>query len=371
MNVLIVGNEKNGVSQTFVQQHIQAFAKGTEYIYGAKRLFYHHDEPLFPKSILARAAKRLPVIGNWFQPEAYLLRFVKNRRYDVVLAEFGNIGADILPTCKKCNLPLVVHFHGYDASINAVVQLYKERYLELFAYAFAVIAVSTKMVRDLEKMGCNRKKIILNTYGPHIDFFDSRPLFSSPHFLSIGRFVEKKAPLLTLRAFVKVYSRMPTAHLTMVGDGALWQKSKKLADTLGISHKVNFKGALPHKKVIRLMEKASVFVQHSITAPDGDCEGTPVAVLEAGAAALPVVATRHAGIMDVVIEGETGFLVDEGDIDGMADAMLKLIVDSSIAKTMGAKARVHIKNNFNIERHIGNLRDILQKAASSRTKNQQ
>ena len=99
---------------------------------------------------------------------------------------------------------------------------------------------------------------------------------------------------------------------------------------------------------------------------DGDSEGTPVAILEAGAAGLPVVATRHAGIKDVVIERETGFLVDEGDIGTMADHMIQLAQSPSFAGTMGQQARKHIAGNFSLEKGIGRLWTVLENAIASR-----
>jgi glycosyltransferase involved in cell wall biosynthesis len=77
---------------------------------------------------------------------------------------------------------------------------------------------------------------------------------------------------------------------------------------------------------------------------------------------LPVVSTRHAGIKDVVIEGETGFLVDESDIDGMAMHMLALAQNADLAGQMGQRAREHVAANFPMERHIEQLYDVLRQA---------
>ncbi len=90
----------------------------------------------------------------------------------------------------------------------------------------------------------------------------------------------------------------------------------------------------------------------------------PNSILEAGAAGLPVVATRHAGIVDSVVEGETGFLVDERDVDGMADRMCRLLDDPQLCRTMGAKAKQHIRENFNIDQHIGRLQNVIDDATS-------
>jgi glycosyltransferase involved in cell wall biosynthesis len=106
-------------------------------------------------------------------------------------------------------------------------------------------------------------------------------------------------------------------------------------------------------------------VQHSVRTSYGDSEGTPVAILEAGATGIPVVATRHAGIKDVVIEDKTGFLVDEGDIEGMAGCMLRLAKEPPLASGMGRAARERICREFSMEQSIRNLLKIIETAIQS------
>ena len=119
-------------------------------------------------------------------------------------------------------------------------------------------------------------------------------------------------------------------------------------------------GRCPHSEVGALMQQARAFVQHSVRALSGDSEGTPVAVIEAGASGLPVVATRHAGIPDVIIEGETGFLVDEGDVAGMAAYMIQLARGPALAAGMGQAGRKRIEEHFSMEKSIGNLWKIIE-----------
>ena len=154
----------------------------------------------------------------------------------------------------------------------------------------------------------------------------------------------------------------------MVGDGPLLTPCRDLARGLGIESSVAFLGAQSHHVVRDEMLAARAFVQHSIEASSGDCEGTPVAILEAGASGLPVVATRHAGIPDVVIEGETGLLVDEKDVTGMASRMRRLAEDPGLAGNMGRAAREHIRRHFSMERSIDGLWRIIEGCLSQPTR---
>ena len=107
------------------------------------------------------------------------------------------------------------------------------------------------------------------------------------------------------------------------------------------------------------MRKARMFVQHSNVAPDGDSEGSPVAIMEAQLSGLPVVATFHAGIPEIVAQNITGFLVDEGDVNGMANAMAKLVLDPGMASEMGANGQSRVSNNFTLDHHLSAVSALL------------
>jgi glycosyltransferase involved in cell wall biosynthesis len=150
----------------------------------------------------------------------------------------------------------------------------------------------------------------------------------------------------------------------MIGHGPLLDACHDLAQGLAIRHAVTFLGAQPQTVISEELRNARAFVQHSVEAPSGDCEGTPVAVLEAGASGLPVVATRHAGIPDVVIEGETGLLVDERDVEGMATQMLRLLREPLFAARLGDTARSHIRTNFSMRQSLDRLWAVIEPALS-------
>ena len=88
-----------------------------------------------------------------------------------------------------------------------------------------------------------------------------------------------------------------------------------------------------------------------------------MAVLEAGACGLPVVATRHMGIADAVVHGVTGFLVEEGDVPGMGARMLELVDDPALAAEMGQRGQERIRSEYSVERSIGRLWAVLEEAA--------
>jgi glycosyltransferase involved in cell wall biosynthesis len=126
---------------------------------------------------------------------------------------------------------------------------------------------------------------------------------------------------------------------------------------------VRFVGVLCPAEIAALMSQVRGFVQHSLVAPDGDSEGSPVAVMEAQLSGLPVVATRHAGIPEVVIDGTTGLLVEEGDVPGMAEAMAQLVRDPQIAGKLGAAGQARMRGHFTVDHHLAAVSALLHRVA--------
>ena len=358
--VAIVTHRLNVYSETFIHAQIELLP--------ADIVLHNGRMPSMVgnKFILSNARKEINKLTKiFFKTELFALanaisHLLKKERIDVVLAQYGPVGVSFLPLCIKLEIPLVVHFHGFDASHFETLRKNAEGYKSLFKYAKAIIVVSEKMAAQLLTLGCPPEKLILNHYGVNSFFYSTKPDFASDTFLAVGRFVEKKGPEFTIRAFAKLVDRYPQAQLFMTGDGPLLAHCKLLVQELAMTKNIFFPGILKHEMVAGFMQKSIAFVQHSIVASTGDSEGTPVAIMEASAAALPVIATRHAGIPDVILDGVTGLLVPEKDIDQMADAMLKLILNKSLAKSMGEAGRERMKTHFSMERYIKVLRNALE-----------
>ena len=298
-----------------------------------------------------------------------LRRRLRQLRVDVVLANYGRTGVALLPLCRELSIPLVVHFHGYDAHMDSEVARMGEGYRRLGRECAQVIAVSERMRAALVGLGIPAEKISLIRCGADPERFEPRAAVpDAPMFFGVGRFVDKKAPYLTLLAFARVRRSHPEARLVIAGDGPLFETMHNLAETLDLTGAVEFPGILPPAEVARWMRRASAFVQHSVTprvGPNaGDSEGTPVAMLEAMMTGLPVIGTRHAGIGEVIEHNVTGLLVDERDVDGMAAAMAQVIESPDEAERMGMEARQHALDKHTSSRYLQQLSDVLQSSVA-------
>ena len=348
------------VSETFIRGHIKRLPTKTILVHSWPPSI--GDQPVLslPTRVAYKIRKRIARNGTVNETTAAYVTAFQRWRADVVLAEYGTTGVLVMEACRRLNIPLIVHFHGYDASVREVLAEHSMSYRKMFDQAMAIIAVSRAMERKLISLGAPPEKVHYNPYGINCrEFGGANPENVPPIFLAVGRFVEKKAPPITLEAFANVHRVFPTARLRMVGDGPLLDECRELAKSLRIEHAVAFLGAQSHEVVQQEMRGARCFVQHSVEASNGDCEGTPLGILEAGASGLPVVSTRHAGIADVVIEDETGFLVDERDVKDMAENMLRLARNPDLAGRLGRAARQRIANCFSEERSFGRLLEII------------
>lgn len=287
--------------------------------------------------------------------------FMKQNDVDVIFAEFGHNGAGITPYAKKLGIPLVVHFHGHDAHRTDFIKPHLDGYKAMFKYATKIVSVSHFMTRALLELGAPEEKIVYNPYGPRPFFYENKPNYGDTLFY-VGRFTDIKSPVLILDAFRQMVKECPEAKLVMVGVGELLENCKALVKAWQLEDKITFTGGIPHEQLMPYFRNACMFVQHSVQPSYGDAEGTPNTILEAGAAALPVISTLHAGIPQAVVHEKTGFLVDEYDTTGMAKYMVKLFKDKALCRTMGAAGREHIKINYNIDRHIGILDQLIEEA---------
>lgn len=362
-----------GQTETFIKAHLDRLPHSIVHIHGynldytckgqklsdwytQKYLRNRRWLNILPRFIEFRLRKKFFAPPSSFE---IVRLFMLQNRFDVVLAEYGTTAAVIAPACKALGIPLVAHFHGFDASRYKILEKFADAYKALFAHASCIISVSNSMSQALEDLGCPAEKIRLNPYGPDPRFFKITPDYSSQTLIAVGRHTYKKAPYLTLEAFRRAQKHCSSLKLCFIGDGELFEVTESLVKAWKLEQHVELMGAAEPHLVREKMEDAFAFIQHSVRAKDGDAEGTPVAILEAGAAGLAIVATQHAGIPDVVVDGNTGYLVAEHDVEAMANRIVELALDRDLAKKMGQQARRHVADNFSMEQHITRLDSII------------
>ncbi len=269
---------------------------------------------------------------------------------EAVLAQFGHYAMDIEGAARGLSVPVFAHFHGHDMSARLRKKRYRQA-LQSHWHPFAGMIVVAKYQRDyLLDIGMESDSVALIPCGA-----PSREIVatvdeikaSSPRvdtefrFLFVGRFTAKKDPISVLRCFQACHEVYPHARLRMGGFGELETECREWisAQPTPFQDAVDLLGSLSPTQVLFEMARSDAFVQHSRVAPSGDMEGWPVSIGEAMAAGLPIIATRHAGIVDQVVEGVSGYLCDEGDWVQMGHDMIQLMSDRNRVAAMGNAAR--------------------------------
>ncbi|HZF14971.1 MAG TPA: glycosyltransferase [Steroidobacteraceae bacterium] len=293
-------------------------------------------------------------------------RVVSDERVSLIHAHFGPSGIEILPVAKAHGIPLLVTFHGFDASQLLQCRAYRRQLVPLLKYA-AVITVSARMAKRLTDLGANPDRMFVHHIGVPLDSFQITSRLPIPDkvadrkeivLLQVASFVEKKGHRYTLQAFKTLLESYSNCRLVLIGSGPLRNVCEAQAHALGIRAKVDFVSHVPSKEVAWRMSAADVFVHHSVTARDGDQEGIPTAIMEAMACGLPIVSTDHAGIEEIVTDGVNGYLVGERDVNAYAERLRWLLLSR---EPMGNRSREVASIKLDLVRQNATLAQIYLK----------
>ena len=339
--VLVLAPTRRARTETFVRANLARLPFAVEACFGDEMPWCEPLKALYGLAVLvSKIFTRLGLLRlATLPPSGAAILLVRRHRPDVVMVEFGFHAVRVMELAR-IGVTLAGHFRGPHASADRYLKRLEQRYRRLFQLTSAVIVKNQTMRNRLIALGAQPAHVLISPSGADEQRFQgATPASMPPRFLAVGRFVSKKGPLDTLEAFALLQGLTEHADacsLVMVGDGPLLSVVQDRARQLGLEHLVQFPGVLSPDVVVQEMRRARVFVQHSRTAEDGDEEGCPVSVMEAQLCGLPVVATRHGGIPDVVVDQQTGRLVEEGDHRGMAEAMALLADRPDLAAAWGA-----------------------------------
>jgi len=166
--------------------------------------------------------------------------------------------------------------------------------------------------------------------------------FSPPTIVCVGRLVDAKGVDVALRALPEIVRFHADARLRVVGDGPLRGALAQLASNLGVAARTEFIGAVSRDAVAEVLDDATVLVMPS----RGGSEGLPLVALEAALMERPVVASRDGGLSEAVVDGVTGFLVQDADPPSIARAVARLLDDRALAVRMGRAGRARVLEHF-------------------------
>lgn len=274
----------------------------------------------------------------------------------VLHAHFGFSAVKLMVLKQMLRVPMVVTFGGKDLGVHASRPKTQEVYRVLFGLAEQLVAVSEDLRRRAIEIGCPPEKIATVHRGVDLNdfaFVDRSARGDGPvRLLMVSRLVAKKGHADAFAALASLPPDTPDWRLTVIGEG---EEKKELVRQLrraGLRQRVRFLGAVPIGTVRAQMEAADVLLHPSVTSETGDREGIPNVLIEGQARGLPVVATRHGGIPEVVAEGRSALLVPEHAPEALSAALARLLRSRDLRLEMGRAGRRLVEEEFALERQV-------------------
>lgn len=366
--VAVLRNQFLPYSETFIHDELRCHERYRPTVLARREL----DPARFPGHdvvAIERAGAPRPLASLWyglFARSSAFDRALASGRFALIHAHFGHNGAYALDFARRHHLPLVVSVHGHDVTVLLGREKYQPkwwfylaRYRRLFREAARILAASSELAELLEGIGCPGVKLQVHRLGVDLDALDRlRRANPTPFKVTmVGRFVEKKGHEYGLRAAASLERAGMPIELVVIGGGPLEARYRRLVRELGLRG-VRFTGPLPHAEVLAEIASSSALLAPSVVARNLDRESGLIVAKEASGLGVPVVATRHGGLPEIVDEGETGFLVPERDPEALARALGTVLRDTALQRRLGAAARAKMEREYDLRARVRALEDV-------------
>lgn len=324
--------------------HLKALRTAPGRWFSALRLAWHTRSP---------GAKALLYQLFYFAEAGVLAAHLKAKGVVHLHNHFGNSSCTVaMLTSEISGIPYSFTEHGPALFFEPM----RWRIDEKVARARSIVAIS-HFCRSQLMLFSDQKhwpRISIVHCGVDPDRYGRKPRKSfGKHVLFVGRLDAVKGAPLLLQAFAALRTDHPDATLTLIGDGADRPTLEAQAQALDLRDAVTFAGYQPQEAVADFLEEADFLVLPSFA------EGVPVVLMEAMASRIPVIATQVAGVSELIINGETGFVVPPGDVPTLIQKMHTLLSDPDLCRRMGTAGRQKVRTDFNTMNEAAWLRTLL------------
>lgn len=310
------------------------------------------DFSSFPK-ITSGLHKKLNILNkNWLDK-------LNKLSPQVIHAHFGSNGLNCIALSKALDIPLLTTFHGHDITTNRNRGNHESVLHKVFNGSDKIIAVSEFIKEKLIEHGCPENKIIQHYIGVNTQkFCPSKEESTEGKLVFVGRLVEKKGCEYLIKAVQKLGTKKKI-QLNIIGDGPLMNSLKELSKTAPCN--ITFTGRLTPDQILKEIQSAQLLCAPSITASTGDQEGLPISILEALSCGTPVVGTYSAGIAEAVTDGVNGFLVQEKDVDSIANRIDTILSDKELRSRLSIQARETATSKFDLDKQSSLLEEVYRR----------
>lgn len=309
-----------------------------------------------------RGGSRNPLIGRGGGLLLNAALMNAEGKFDMVHAHFGRQGERMAWLIKHriVSARLVVSLHGFD--VNRPLAQGQFPYSLMFEQAHRIIVTTDFMARQAQALGCPPHKLVQLPIGirtEHFAFAERQWRPQQPlQLLAVARLVPQKGIDYALRAVAALAARGVSLQYTIVGEGPMRAALEALAAELGIAGSVRFTGALNREALAEHFARAHLFLFTPVKVAEGDEEGQGLVVQEAQACGLPVLATRHGGVAEGVLEGRSAVLAQQGDAEDLQRALCELLDRYRDWPAMGRAGREWVEARYSHQKFIEGTEQI-------------
>jgi colanic acid/amylovoran biosynthesis glycosyltransferase len=298
------------------------------------------------------------------QLEKVIDKYGKIDSIKLIHSHFGQNGIAAVKLKLELKVPLVTSFYGYDT--GRLGKKFLPYYKQLIQYGDLFLVLSEDMKEDLINLGFPAERTLIHHLGVDTDEFNinrNSTKKNSFKLLTIARLDEGKGIHIVLKALQLLFDIQPAMKqiikYIIVGGGEYEDNLKRFINEYNLSDNVemiNNLGIKNGREIVKeQLRNSDIFILCSYLTKKGTKEGTPVVLMEAQSCGLPCIATRHAGIPEVIIDGKSGILVKERCPEEIYQAILFLYENKEIEESMKIQARKNIIDNFNQKTQMDKL----------------
>ena len=303
----------------------------------------------FQFSYLATHVTGNPLKKTFFFANAYrkLKKLIKQDAFDIIYIHMSYKGSFyrkyyVTKLCKKYNKKVIIHLHGSEFKdfYNNGNSKRKAQIQELFSIADSSIVLGEEWKKFILKIAPKANVVVINN-AVALPNISARVNRDSRTFLFLGALIQRKGVMDLLEAVRQMKNRSVfNFRILIAGSGAEETRLREYVKQNGLQSNVEFLGWITKEQKPSLLAKADVLVLPSYN------EGLPIAILEAMSYALPIISTNVGSIAEAVQEGVNGFLIAPGDINALADSMVKLTVDTELWEKESSMSRMICEEKF-------------------------
>ena len=374
MKILILCDQYLPVSEQFIRYQISALAQNELFLFARKKVngitaaIKYEEQLIWYQNPLDRIRYKFSQSSRQYPAfiQNRLRRFVERNKVDLIYVHYGTTAVNYQVVLSDLPIPVICALHGFDASRKLSDADYRES-LVILSNHFAQLTVPSYYLKEkLTAVGVKEDKVMVLPYGTDIDKISSiapERITEAVTIVHAGRLVPKKGVVDLLTVFLQLCEVHADIQLLIIGGGEEEETVRQMVQGTDYKRRIKLMGPLPHDQLIRMVKGSDVFVLNSRESESGETEGLPNTIIEAMAAEVAVVSTRHSGIPEMITDGVNGVLVAPKSKKALHAALDILIRDKDLRSHLVTNASAYVMEHLSLSAMVKRIQSLVTSIA--------